>query len=172
MPVKKYLNFDLQIEKSKEGFQARVINSPAGQASQEIRQLYNRSELENLLLRLNVPRQRTRQLWRRLKDSAAACLQRQSPAISSVVCATAWKLPASKGQVCVSASRFLIVILPQSHGNSFTIPLSIAFSASLLSCPSPATLSYLSHRPLHRHPRQCRGAQFAPALHAGHGRGL
>lgn len=51
-----YLNFDLHIERAATGYRARVVDSPAGQASNEFTLPFNALELENFLLRLGQTR--------------------------------------------------------------------------------------------------------------------
>lgn len=51
-----YLDFDLQIEQASAGYRARVLNSPAGQASGEFTLPFGELELENFLLRLGQTR--------------------------------------------------------------------------------------------------------------------
>ena len=60
MSAKKYLDFDLLIEAVKEGYRVRVVNSPAGSASQEFTLPFNQLELENFILRLGAPRRGVR----------------------------------------------------------------------------------------------------------------
>lgn len=66
-----YVDFDLQIERADAGYRARVVDSPAGQASSEFALPFNALELENFLLRLGQTRNA---LVRdaRLADSAEA----------------------------------------------------------------------------------------------------
>jgi len=56
----KYLNFDLLIERTEEGYTARVMNSPAGQASADFSLPFSELELENFLLRVGRTRRGVR----------------------------------------------------------------------------------------------------------------
>lgn len=56
----RYLDFDLQIEKSAAGFRADVLESPAGQASTEFALPFSELELENFLLRMGGARRTVR----------------------------------------------------------------------------------------------------------------
>jgi hypothetical protein len=58
----RYLDFDLRIERSAEGYIARVLNSPAGQASIEFKMPFSDLELENFLLRVGRTRRGVRRL--------------------------------------------------------------------------------------------------------------
>jgi tetratricopeptide (TPR) repeat protein len=60
----KYLDFDLIIEKSPDGYVARVFNSPAGQASATFSEPFSDLEVENFLLRVG----RTRHAVRRIES--------------------------------------------------------------------------------------------------------
>jgi hypothetical protein len=57
-----YLDFDLLIERAEEGYTARVLNSPAGQASADFRLPFSELELENFLLRVGRTRRGVRRL--------------------------------------------------------------------------------------------------------------
>lgn len=57
-----YLDFDLLIEKNATGYKAKVINSPAGQASQTFNLPFSALELENFVLRLGHLRQGMRRV--------------------------------------------------------------------------------------------------------------
>jgi hypothetical protein len=57
-----YLDFDLQIEHTEEGYFARVLNSPAGQAVSNFLVPFNDLELENFLLRVGRTRRGVRRL--------------------------------------------------------------------------------------------------------------
>lgn len=57
-----YLDFDLLIERSEEGYTARVLSSPAGQATVSFRLPFSDLELENFLLRVGRPRRGVRRL--------------------------------------------------------------------------------------------------------------
>ncbi len=60
--MKSYLDFDLAIEKHSTGYRARVLNSPAGQASHEFSLPFSPLELENFLLRIGQQRQGMRRI--------------------------------------------------------------------------------------------------------------
>ncbi len=60
--MKSYLDFDLSIEKHDTGYHARVLNSPAGQASNEFSLPFSELELENFLLRIGQQRQGMRRM--------------------------------------------------------------------------------------------------------------
>lgn len=62
MSVKKYLNFDLLIEKSGNQYRARVLNSPTGEASLLFSAPFSDLELENFILRLGQAQRRMRRL--------------------------------------------------------------------------------------------------------------
>lgn len=63
MPDRRYEDFDLIIEGTGEtGYRARVIDSPAGQASNDFAAPFNQLELENFLLRIGRPRRGVRRL--------------------------------------------------------------------------------------------------------------
>ncbi len=53
-----YLNFDLQIEREGEGYRARVLDSPAGQAVNDFALPFSDLELENFVLRMSRTRTR------------------------------------------------------------------------------------------------------------------
>jgi hypothetical protein len=57
-----YLDFDLLIERAGNKYQARVVNSPAGQASAAFRLPFSNLELENFLLRVGRTRRGVRRL--------------------------------------------------------------------------------------------------------------
>ena len=57
-----YLNFDLQIEREGEGYRARVLDSPAGQASNDFVLPFSDLELENFVLRMSRTRRGVRRL--------------------------------------------------------------------------------------------------------------
>ena len=61
----RYLDFDLLIARSGDGYVARVLNSPTGQAAVGFRLPFSTLELENFLLRVG----RTRRGVRRLESS-------------------------------------------------------------------------------------------------------
>lgn len=52
MSTNPYLDFDLLIEKTTDGYRARVINSPSGQAAHEFTLPFSELEIENFVLRL------------------------------------------------------------------------------------------------------------------------
>ncbi len=58
----KYLDFDLLIERAEEGYTARVLNSPGGQASADFSLPFSELELENFLLRVGRTRRGVRRL--------------------------------------------------------------------------------------------------------------
>ena len=64
-----YFNFDLIIEQVGEKYRARVIDSPAGQASTEFDIPFSELELENFVLRMGRPRAGVRRVnspkWKR-----------------------------------------------------------------------------------------------------------
>ncbi|OIO88093.1 MAG: hypothetical protein AUK03_16890 [Anaerolineae bacterium CG2_30_64_16] len=57
-----YLDFDLLVERAAEGYRARVVDSPAGQASATFSLPFSDLELENLLLRIGRPRRGLRRV--------------------------------------------------------------------------------------------------------------
>lgn len=57
-----YLDFDLLLERQPEGYRARVVDSPAGQATATFRLPFSDLELENFLLRIGRPRRGVRRL--------------------------------------------------------------------------------------------------------------
>ena len=57
-----YLNFDLQIEREGQGYRARVIDSPAGQATNDFALPFSDLELENFVLRMSRTRRGVRRL--------------------------------------------------------------------------------------------------------------
>jgi tetratricopeptide (TPR) repeat protein len=58
----KYLDFDLIIERSADGYVARVFNSPAGQAKAAFREPFSDLEVENFLLRIGRSRHAVRRI--------------------------------------------------------------------------------------------------------------
>jgi len=58
----KYLDFDLIIERSADGYTARVFNSPAGQATAAFREPFSDLEIENFLLRVGRSRHAVRRI--------------------------------------------------------------------------------------------------------------
>ncbi|MEJ2211980.1 MAG: CHAT domain-containing protein, partial [Anaerolineae bacterium] len=62
MATKTYWDFDLLVESTEERYRARVLNSPAGQASAEFALPFSELELENFLLRVGRPRRGARRL--------------------------------------------------------------------------------------------------------------
>ena len=59
---RKYVDFDLAIEKTPEGYRARVLNSPTGQASADFDLPFSDLEVENFVLRLARPRSGVRRI--------------------------------------------------------------------------------------------------------------
>ena len=57
-----YLDFSLLIEKSGDRYRARVLDSPAGQATSEFDRPFSELELENFILRVGRPRQGVRRI--------------------------------------------------------------------------------------------------------------
>jgi hypothetical protein len=57
-----YLDFDLLIESSQEGYRARILNSPGGQAVGNFSLPFSDLELENFLLRVGRTRRTTRRM--------------------------------------------------------------------------------------------------------------
>jgi hypothetical protein len=57
-----YLDFDLLIERAEEGYTARALNSPAGQATADFSLPFSELELENFLLRVGRTRRGVRRL--------------------------------------------------------------------------------------------------------------
>ena len=62
MPEIHYLDFDLLIERSEEGYKARVLGSPAGYAAQGFALPFSELELENFVLRVGQTRRGVRRL--------------------------------------------------------------------------------------------------------------
>lgn len=62
MATKTYWDFDLLIEATESGYRARVLDSPAGQASTVFTLPFSDLELENFLLRVGRPRRGVRRL--------------------------------------------------------------------------------------------------------------
>ncbi len=62
MEQRTFFDFDIIIERSGKKYRARVIGSPAGQASGEFSKPFSELELENFVLRLGQPRQGTRRI--------------------------------------------------------------------------------------------------------------
>ena len=62
MNERNYINFDLVIEQMGDKYRARVINSPAGQASVEFDSLFSPLELENFVLRMGRPQRGMRRI--------------------------------------------------------------------------------------------------------------
>jgi hypothetical protein len=76
----RYLDFDLFIERSGEGYRARVFNSPAGQATADFRLPFSEPELEKFLSE-SPKREAARAFGERLfnavfKDEVLTCLRR------------------------------------------------------------------------------------------------
>jgi hypothetical protein len=55
-PPIQYLDFDLQLQSTGDGFRSQVLNSPAGEASGTFSPIFTDLELENYLLKLGRPR--------------------------------------------------------------------------------------------------------------------
>lgn len=70
--ITNYLDLDLLIEKDDEGYRARVIGSPGGQASSEFRPPFSPLELENFLLRVGMSLTEIRRNTRRIDSSDMA----------------------------------------------------------------------------------------------------
>ena len=70
--VTNYLDLDLLIEKEDEGYRARVIGSPGGQASSEFRPPFSQLELENFLLKVGMSLTDIRRNTRRIDSSDMA----------------------------------------------------------------------------------------------------
>lgn len=51
-----YVNFDLELQRAETGYRAKVIDSPAGQATHEFSLPFSPVEIENLILRMGVMR--------------------------------------------------------------------------------------------------------------------
>ena len=63
MDSTEYIDFDLMIERSGEkGYRARLLSSPAGQATKDLTLPFSDIELENFLLRIGRPRRGVRRL--------------------------------------------------------------------------------------------------------------
>ena len=62
MDERSYSDFDLIIEQAGDRYRARVINSPAGQASVEFDSLFSPLELENFVLRMGRPQRGMRRI--------------------------------------------------------------------------------------------------------------
>lgn len=62
MDERSYSDFDLVIEQAGDRYRARVINSPAGQASAEFNSLFSPLELENFILRMGRPQRGMRRI--------------------------------------------------------------------------------------------------------------
>ncbi|MGH7451452.1 MAG: PAS domain S-box protein, partial [bacterium] len=62
MAEMKYLDFDLLLERSRDRFKARVINSPAGQAESDFSLPFSEIELENFLLKIGRPLRQVRRV--------------------------------------------------------------------------------------------------------------
>ena len=58
----RFLDFDLLFQRTASGYRAQVLNSPAGQASNEFALPFSDLEIDNFLLRLGRARQTTRRL--------------------------------------------------------------------------------------------------------------
>ena len=60
MEFKKYLEFDLMLERTETGYRARVLAAPTGTAVGEFGFPFSELELENFVLRMGQKRQSTR----------------------------------------------------------------------------------------------------------------
>ncbi len=78
-----YLDFDLLIERAEKEYRARVLNSPAGQATARFALSFSELELENFLLRVGRPRQGTRRIESPEMAAAKAFGGRLFDAVSS-----------------------------------------------------------------------------------------
>lgn len=68
--LKHYLDFDLQISRTDQGYRARVLNAPVGAGSIEFSLPFSEIEIENYILRLGHNRQKTRRLESTHMESA------------------------------------------------------------------------------------------------------
>ncbi|MGE5141353.1 MAG: CHAT domain-containing protein, partial [Rudaea sp.] len=62
MPPIQYVDFDLEIERTADGYHAQVVDSPAGQASLDWKLPFSDLELENFLLKLGGARRTVRRI--------------------------------------------------------------------------------------------------------------
>src|SRR5689334_20614842 len=62
MAIPTYLDFDLLIERVQNGYQARVLNSPSGQAAATFSFPMTEIELENFYLKVGRPRKGIRRI--------------------------------------------------------------------------------------------------------------
>lgn len=62
MDPKEYLDFDLLLEKTATGYEARVLNSPAGPASHQFLPPFQPLEVDNFILRMSQSRQGMRRM--------------------------------------------------------------------------------------------------------------
>ncbi len=62
MPVKSYLNFDLLLSEAGDRYQARLLDSPAGQATHTFTLPFSALELENFILKIGQNRSNVRSL--------------------------------------------------------------------------------------------------------------
>ena len=70
MGERQYVDFDLQIESSGEGYRARVIDSPVGQATVDFDIPLSEMEQENFILKLNRPRRGVRRIESQQMEAA------------------------------------------------------------------------------------------------------
>jgi Tol biopolymer transport system component len=57
-----YLNFDIHIDRSDQGYRVKIVNSPAGQADAEFSMPFSELEVENFILRVGRTRKGVRRL--------------------------------------------------------------------------------------------------------------
>ena len=62
MSITNYVNFDLMVEKTGDEYRARVLNSPAGEATITFQAPFSALELENFTLRLGQSQRRVRRI--------------------------------------------------------------------------------------------------------------
>jgi hypothetical protein len=67
-----YLDFDLLIEPSGQGYRAQVLDSPAGQASADFTLPFDDRDVENFLLRVDRPSRTVRRLESSEMEAAKA----------------------------------------------------------------------------------------------------
>ena len=70
--ITNYLDLDVLVEKEGDGYRARVIGSPGGQASSDFRPPFSPLELENFLLRVGMSLSEIRRNVRRIDSSEMA----------------------------------------------------------------------------------------------------
>jgi len=71
-----YFNFDLIVERAGENYRARVLDSPAGQASAEFDLPFSELELENFVLRMGRPRVGVRRVDSSEMEAVKGCGER------------------------------------------------------------------------------------------------